>query len=73
MSVVASSQGRRGRLLVLSAPSGTGKTTVIQKVIDINTKKLTRYRLDHYNESLVNDQRGVISFTCQVLRGELCL
>ena len=34
MSVVASDQGRRGLLLVLSAPSGTGKTTVVQKVID---------------------------------------
>ena len=34
MSVVASDQGRRGLLLVLSAPSGTGKTTVVQKLID---------------------------------------
>jgi guanylate kinase len=34
MSVVASVQGCRGLLLVLSAPSGTGKTTVVQKVVD---------------------------------------
>ena len=34
MSTVASGSGRRGLLLILSAPSGTGKTTVVQKVID---------------------------------------
>ena len=32
--MVASVQGCRGLLLVLSAPSGTGKTTVVQKVVD---------------------------------------
>ena len=34
MSAVASGSGRRGLLLILSAPSGTGKTTVVQKVTD---------------------------------------
>ena len=34
MSTVASGSGRRGLLLILSAPSGTGKTTVVQKVTD---------------------------------------
>ena len=32
--VVASGEVRRGLLLVLSAPSGTGKTTVVQKLIE---------------------------------------
>ena len=32
--MVALVQGCRGLLLVLSAPSGTGKTTVVQKVVD---------------------------------------
>ena len=34
MPVVGSGTVRRGHLLVLSAPSGTGKTTVVQKLID---------------------------------------
>jgi len=57
-AVVASGTVRRGLLLVLSAPSGTGKTTVVQKLID-RLPNVRRYRSYTSRLPRTGEQDGV--------------